>query len=251
MRRRMVIMVAAIVLFIGAIGLVKFMQIRAAIAAGAAFQMPPEAVTTVVAKQDDWAATLHAIGNVNAVQGVTVSADLPGVVVAIDFDSGRKVRKGDVIVRLDTRQERAQLRAAEAQRELSRLNLERMSQLKDKKVASDSEYDRTDAEFKQADAGVGEIKAMIDRKEIRAPFDGMLGIRQINLGQYLNAGDPIVPLQMMDPIHINFSLPQQDMSSLKIGAEVKISAEGVKVTQPIGKITATEKIGSHFPARAL
>lgn len=242
MRRRMVIMVAAIVLFIGAIGLVKFMQIRAAIAAGAAFQMPPEAVTTVVAKKDDWAATLHAIGNVNAVHGVTVSADLPGVVVAIDFDSGRKVRKGDVIVRLDTRQERAQLRAAEAQRELSRLNLERMSLLKEKKVASDSEYDRMDAEFKQADAGVGEIKAMIDRKEIRAPFDGMLGIRQINLGQYLNAGDPIVPLQMMDPIHVNFSLPQQDMSSLKIGAEVKVSAEGVDVAQPMGKITAVNSV---------
>jgi membrane fusion protein, multidrug efflux system len=242
MKRRMLIMVAAIVLFIAVIGVVKFMQIRAAIAAGAAFQMPPEAVTTVVAKKDDWPATLHAIGNVTAVHGVTVSADLPGVVVAIDFDSGRKVRKGDVIVRLDTRQERAQMRAADAQRELSRLNLERMSMLKDKKVASDSEYDRTDAEFKQADARLGEIKAMIDRKEIRAPFDGMLGIRQINLGQYLNAGDPIVPLQMMDPIHINFSLPQQDMSSLKVGAEVKVSAEGVKVAQPIGKITAVNSV---------
>jgi membrane fusion protein (multidrug efflux system) len=242
MKRRMLIMAAAIVLFIGIIGLVKFLQIRAAIAAGAAFQMPPEAVTTVVAKLEDWPATQGAIGNVEAVHGVTVSADLPGVVVAIDFDSGRKVRKGDILVRLDTRQERAQLRAAEAQRELSRLNLERMSMLKEKKVASDSEFDRMDAEFKQADAQVGEIKAMIDRKEIRAPFDGVLGIREINLGQYLNAGEPIVPLQSMDPMHINFSLPQQDVGALRIGAEVTVSAEGVAIANPVGKITAINSV---------
>src|SRR6185295_11934879 len=130
MKRRMLITIAAIVLFIAVIGAVKFMQIRAAIAAGAAFQMPPEAVTTVVAKAEDWPATQGAIGNVEAVHGVTVSADLPGVVVAIDFDSGKKVRKGQILVRLDTRQERAQLKAADAQAELSRLNLERMSMLK-------------------------------------------------------------------------------------------------------------------------
>jgi membrane fusion protein, multidrug efflux system len=242
MKRRMIIMLAAILVFVAAIGLIKFIQIRAAIAAGAAFQMPPETVTTVVAKQEDWPATLSSIGTLTAVHGVTLSADLPGVVVAIDFDSGRKVRKGDVIVRLDTRQERAQLRAAEAQRELSRLNLERMSMLKDKKVASDSEYDRMDAEFKQADAQRGEIQAMIDRKEIRAPFDGVLGIRQVNLGQYLNAGDPIIPLQSMDPIHVNFSLPQHDVGSLKIGAEVKVSSEGMAIAQPMGKITAVNSV---------
>ncbi|HWN81214.1 MAG TPA: efflux RND transporter periplasmic adaptor subunit [Candidatus Udaeobacter sp.] len=242
MKRRMLITIAAIVLFIAVIGVVKFMQIRAAIAAGAAFQMPPEAVTTVVAKAEDWPATQGAIGNVEAVHGVTVSADLPGVVVAIDFDSGKKVRKGQILVRLDTRQERAQLKAADAQAELSRLNLERMSMLKDKKVASDSEYDRMDAEFKEADARLGEIKAMIERKEIRAPFDGMLGIRQVNLGQYLNAGDPIVPLQMMDPIHVNFSLPQQAAGTLKIGAEVTVAAEGVKIASPMGKITAINSV---------
>lgn len=239
MKKRMALMLAAMSVFIATIGAIKFLQIRAAIAQGASFQPPPEAVTTVVANQVQWPMTLSAIGTVAAVHGVTVSADLAGVVVSIDIDSGKKVRAGQVLARLDTHQEQAQLEAAEAERELARLNLERMRRLKEKKVAADAEYDRSDAEFKQAEARMGEIRATIDRKTIRAPFEGVLGIRQINLGQYLTDGDPIVPLQSMDPIYVNFSLPQQEVASLRTGAEVHVSAGSLTA---VGTITAVNSV---------
>src|SRR5439155_859172 len=193
MKRRMLLMLAVMVVFIGTIGLVKVLQIRAAIAQGSSYQPPPEAVTTIVAGEQKWPATLNAIGTVAAVQGVTVSADLPGIVESIAFDSGKSVREGDLLVRLDTRQERAQLAAAEAQRDLANLDFERSRQLLQKGVIAQAEYDRLAAEAKQAEARVGEIRASIERKEIRAPFAGILGIRQVNLGQYLEGGAAVAP----------------------------------------------------------
>jgi membrane fusion protein (multidrug efflux system) len=238
----MIIMLAAMGAFVLGIGALKFFQIRAAIAQGASFQPPPEAVTTVVASQVRWPGSLSAIGTVTAVHGVTVSADLPGVVERIEFDSGRRVRRGDLLVRLDTSQERAQLAAAEAQWELARLNKDRIQMLRDKQVAAEAEYDRAVAEAKQAEARVGEIRATIDRKTIRAPFDGVLGIRQINLGQYLTAGDPIVPLQSMDPVHVDFSVPQQEVGGLRIGADVRISADSMALGNAVGKVTAINSV---------
>jgi len=242
MRKRMFILLVTAVLFIGTIGVIKFMQIRAAMAQGASFRPPPEAVTTVVTSRTSWAATLGTIGTVAAVHGVTVSADLPGVVVGIEFDSGRRVEQGDVLVRLDTRQERAQLAAAEAQRELARLNLERMRMLKEKNVVADAEFDRSDAEFKQAEARVGEMRAAIERKTLRAPFDGVLGIRKVDLGQYMSGGDPVVPLQTMDPVFVDFALPQQEVGSLKVGSRVQISADSLGVTGALGTITAINSV---------
>src|SRR5918995_4997011 len=126
MAKRMIVMLTVTLLLIAGLGFVKFQQIQTAIAEGAAYQPPPEAVTTVVAEQEEWPSTLNVIGTMAAVQGVDVSADLPGTVERIAFDSGHAVRQGDVLALLDTRQERAQLAAVEAQRELSRLNFERM-----------------------------------------------------------------------------------------------------------------------------
>src|SRR5438309_2854998 len=125
MAKRMIVMLTVTTLFVAALGFVKFKQIQMAIAQGAAFQPPPEAVTTIVARQEEWPASLSAIGTVAAVHGVTVSADLPGLVETIAFDSGRTVHEGEVLLRLDTRQEQAQLTAAEAQSGLTRLNLDR------------------------------------------------------------------------------------------------------------------------------
>ena len=238
MRKRMILMLAAVALFIGAIGSFKFLQIRAAIAQGSSYQPPPEAVTTIVAREVRWATTRGAIGSVAAVHGVVVSADLPGIVAGIDFESGSSVTAGDVLVRLDTSQERAQLAAAQARRELARLNLERSRQLLAKQVAAQAEYDQVAAVAAEADAQVGEIEATIERKRIRAPFAGVLGIRQVNLGQYLKAGDPVVPLQTMDPVYVNFTLPQQEMSSLRIGAQVVAAAESVAIGALEGRITA-------------
>src|SRR5438876_4009292 len=170
MAKRMIVMLALTAVFVGALGFVKFKQIQTAIAQGAAFQPPPEAVTTIVVAQENWPATLDAIGTVAAVQGVTVSADLPGTVDRIGFDSGRAVREGDVLVELDTRQERAQLAAVEAQRDLAKLNHDRAEQLSREGVISKADYDRAAAEHKQFEAQVAEIRATIARKNIRAPF---------------------------------------------------------------------------------
>src|SRR5262245_9717046 len=185
MAKRMIATLGVTLAILAGLGFVKFKQIQTAIAQGAAFQPPPEAVTTIVAKQEDWQTTLNAIGTAAAVQGVTVSADLPGTVEKIFFESGQAVGVGDILAVLDTRQERAQLAALEAQRELARLTFERMQGLLNERVISQAEFDRATAEFHQTDARVGEVRAVIDRKTIRAPFAGILGIRKVNLGQYL------------------------------------------------------------------
>jgi len=151
------------------------------------------------------------------------------------------VRAGEVLVELDTRQEKAQMAAALAQRDLTRLNLERARGLAGEGVVSQADYDRAEAEHKQAEARVGEIRAAIERKTIRAPFAGMLGIRQVNLGQYLAGGDPVVPLQSLDPIFVNFTVPQQEVPRLRVGGEVLASAEGAK--EPFtGHITAVNSV---------
>jgi membrane fusion protein (multidrug efflux system) len=235
-------------LFVAALGFVKFRQIQTAIAEGAAFQPPPEAVTTIVAKQEEWPATLSAIGTMAAVQGVTVSADLPGTVERIGFDSGRSVREGEVLALLDTRQEQAQLAAVEAQRELARVNFERMQGLLNEQVISRAEFDRATAEHRGSEARVGEIRAAIARKTIRAPFSGILGIRQVNLGQYLNAGDALVTLQSLNPIYVNFGVPQQAAGEMRIGRNVRITtseARGVASAADIdyrGRITAIDSL---------
>ena len=242
MLKRMMLTMAVLLLVIGSLGTVKFLQIRTAMAQGAAWQPPPEAVSTIVAHVERWPSSLEAVGSVAAVHGVTVSADLPGIVQSIEFDSGKRMQRGDVLVRLDTSQEKEQLAAAEAQRVLARLNLERSQQLLKKQVISQAEYDRAEAEAKQADANAREIQARIERKTIRAPFAGVLGLRQVDLGQYLNGGDPVVPLQSMDPVYVNFSLPQQDVSQLTIGAVVHVSAEGVALDGAEGRITAMNSV---------
>ncbi len=242
MKKRMIVMLVSMAIFVAAIGGVKFLQIKAAIAAYAAFQPPPEAVTTTVARQERWPATLAAIGTVAAVRGVTVSADLPGVVERIAFDSGDRVKAGDVLVQLDTRQEQAQLAAAEARRELARANLDRMRSLRDQRIVAQAEYDQADAEFKQAEASAGEIRATIGRKTIRAPFSGVLGIREVNLGQYLAGGAVIVPLQSLNPIYVNFAVPQQQVGRIRPGTEVQVTTDNDAAGELSGKVTAIDSV---------
>lgn len=242
MSKRMFSLLIAMTAFVVIIGSVKFRQFQAAAAQAASFQPPPEAVTTVVARQEDWPASLRAIGTLAAVQGVTVSADLPGIVQEIGFDSGKTVQEGQVLVRLDTRQEQAQLAAVEAQLELTRLNLDRLRGLREEGIVSQAEYDRSAAEHKEAEARVGEIHATIHRKTIRAPFAGILGIRQVNRGQYLTGGDAVVPLQALDPIYVNFSVPQQQIGQLRVGGEVRVTAEGMAGAGFAGRITAVDSV---------
>lgn len=241
MWKRMIVMLILVTALVAALGVFKFKQIQAAMAEGAAYRPPPEAVTTVVAEEVSWDTSLAAIGTVRAVQGVMVSADLPGVVERIGFESGKQARKGQVLVVLDTRQERAQLAAVQAQLELARAQLERFRGLRAKGVVSQAELDAALAENDQATAGVGEIRAAIDRKTIRAPFSGLLGIRQVNLGQYLSPGDPVVQLQSLTPTYVDFAIPQQQVARLTPGTPVKAATADRQIVVE-GEITALDSV---------
>jgi len=242
MAKRMVLMLTLTLIFVGALGFVKFRQIQTAIAQGAAFQPPPEAVTTVVAAQEQWPSTLNVIGTIAAVRGVTVSADLAGIVDQILFESGDSVREGQVLVVLDTRQEQAQMAAAEAQRALARLNFKRMQNLLDEQVISKAEFDATEATSRETEARVNEIRAAIERKTIRAPFTGVLGIRQVNKGQYLAGGDPVVPLQSLNPIYVNFSVPQQAIAQVHAGGTLRVTVENLANAAFNGRVTAIDSV---------
>jgi membrane fusion protein (multidrug efflux system) len=238
----MILMVVVMAIFITGLGFVKFRQFQAMAGEFAAMQPPPDAVTTIVTAQEEWPATLNAIGTVAAVQGVTVSADLPGVVDRIAFESGKTVQKGDILVHLDTRQEQAQLAGAESEVQLARLNFQRMQGLVQQDAVSRAEYDAAAAAHQQAEARLGEIRATIERKTIRAPFSGLLGIRQVNLGQYLTGGDAVVPLQSVSPVYINFGVPQQDASQMHTGRTVRVTVDELGGDEFTGRITALDSV---------
>lgn len=242
MKKRLIQMVAVLVLFIGGIGFVKFQQIQAAMAAGKSYQPPPEAVTTIVAAPVQWAATIEAVGSVAPTQGVMLSADLPGVVAKIAFESGAAVRAGQPLVMLDATQERAQLASAEARRDLAKTNLDRARRLLEQQVVSQAEYDQLAAQFKETEASVAEVAAAIERKTIRAPFSGITGIRQVNLGQYLRSGDPVVALESRDRVYVDFAVPQEQVYALKVGATVHAHADSVSRARLTGRITAISPV---------
>ena len=242
MAKRMILMLAVAGVLLSALGFVKFKQIQTAVQAASSFAPPPEAVTSIVAKKDQWSGTMGVIGTVEAVHGVTVSADLPGTIAKITFESGQAVRAGEVLVELDTRQERAQLAALEAQRDLAKVNYSRMEQLLKEGVISRAEYDSATAQQRATEANVAEIRATIDRKTIRAPFSGILGIRQANLGQYLSAGAPIVPLQSLNPIYVDFGVPQQSAGQIKVGRSLRITAGELAGMAFGGRVTAINSV---------
>ena len=242
MAKRMILMLVAVTGLLGGLGFFKYRQVETAIAQGAAFQPPPTAVTTVVAQRETWPSTLTVIGTVAAIQGVTVSADLPGTVDKIHFESGQWVHEGDVLVELDTRQERAQLASLEAQRDLARINYGRAQQLVKDGVIARSDYDNAAAQQKATEAQVGDIRAAIERKTIRAPFSGVLGIRQVNLGQYLAAGQAIVSLQSLNPIYVNFGVPQQDTPKVALGRSLQVTNTDLPGAAFNGRISALDSV---------
>ena len=238
MWKRMLLMLVLVFAVIGGLATSKIMQIKTAIAEGPKHAPPPPSVSTFIAKGQSWQPVLTAIGSLKAVNGVDVSTDLPGIISQIAFESGATVKKGDLIVRLDTRQEEAQLHSAEAKRELSILNLARQRDLLKQKATSQAEYDAAAAQARQDEAAVEQAKAVVTRKTIAAPFDGVLGIRQVDLGQYLNSGAPIVTLQSQDPIHVEFAVPQQNISQIVLGKKIHLNASGTGEPELEGEITA-------------
>src|ERR1700716_3521164 len=200
--------------------------------------MPVETVTSAVAKEEDWAPALSSVGSVSAVQGAIVSAELGGTVSEVGFESGAVAKKGDVLLRLDTSSEQAQLRTAEADLDLARADLERSRGLATRKVISKAELDSAESKFKQKEGSVDNMRAMIAKKEGRAPFDGQLGIRQVNVGQMINAGQLVVPLQALDPVYVDFALPQQHLGKLSPGLEARVRTDAMSGRGFVGKLTA-------------
>lgn len=219
------------------IAVVKGSQIKTLINMGKTMTIPPTIISATEVVNQEWEQTLKTVGTLESVQGVVVTADSPGRVTEILFKAGAEVAAGDILVRQDVTTEKAQLRAAEASVALAEANLERVEALYKKKVASKSEYDAADARSKEAVAQADNIRSLIDKKSIKAPFSGRLGIRLINVGRDLGTGDAIVSLQAVDPIYINFSLPQRDLPSLALGLDVRITTDAVADKVFYGKVT--------------
>jgi len=225
-------------LLAGGLGGIKLLQIKQMAARGAQSAPPPEPVTTAPVRQEQWERLLNFVGSLEALQGITVTAELAGKVVHIDFEAGSKVHAGDLLLRQDTASEEAQLRAAEAALSLARLTFERDAELRKKKIIPQSEYDDAEAKFKEARAQADNIRAVIRKKTIRAPFAGRLGIRLADLGQVLQAGDPIVSLQSIDPIFVNFYVPQQLLAMVRRGLTVRVTTDVLPGRVVAGGITA-------------
>jgi membrane fusion protein (multidrug efflux system) len=238
MKKRITLTLAGLTLLVGILGGIKGLQIDRMIAHGKQMLPPSEAVTTAVAILQTWESLLPAVGSLAAVQGVTVTAELTGKVVQIAFTPGSRVKAGDMLVKQDTSSEEAQLRSAEAAAALAKLNVERLGKLLAERTIAQSQYDNAEAGYKQAVAQADNIRASIAKKTIRAPFDGRLGIRLVNLGQVLNEGEAIVSLQSLDPIFVNFALPQQQLSSIKAGLAIRVTTDALPGEIIQGKITA-------------
>lgn len=224
MPKKFLIAIGGFILVVLVLGAVKAVQIKAMMAMSN--EMPPAAVTTIEAKAAVWKPVINAIGTLAPVQGVTIAADADGTVVKIGAENGATVKAGDLIIGLDTSVEAAQLAAAEAQAELAKLQHDRAADLVTKNTISQAELDVATAQLDQARANVTAITATIARKNVRAPFDGRIGIRQVNLGQFVARGAPLVPLQKLDPIYVNFNIPQRQLPALSIGQKIAINVDG-------------------------
>ena len=242
MKKRILFAILCLVIVIAVLAGVKALQIRAMIEQGKKAVLPPETVTTAVARAESWETSLSAVGSLTAVQGVTVAAELPAKVVEIAFEPGAKVKRGDLLIRQDTSVEEAQLPGAEAQVKLTQSILARDVEMLKEKIISQADYDASVAALQQAMAQVAALRATIAKKSIHAPFGGRLGIRQVNLGQILREGDPIVTLQSLDPIYVNFSLPQQELYRLHTGLPVRITSDAFPGLAINGRITTVNPL---------
>ncbi|KAB2935104.1 MAG: efflux RND transporter periplasmic adaptor subunit [Candidatus Contendobacter sp.] len=238
MTKKIILTIVGLLILVGSLAGLKLSQFQTMMAQGAQFTPPPETVTTAEVKPDRWQPTLTAIGSVTAVQGVMVSAEISGTVENIAFESGAIAKAGELLVELDTAIEQAQLRSAAASADLARANLDRARTMRAKNMVSAADADAAEAQAKQTLAQMDNIRAAIAKKTIRAPFAGRLGIRQVNLGQFLDNGAAIVTLQSLDPVYVDFALPQRYLSQLGAGMAVRVATDAFPQQTFEGKITA-------------
>ena len=237
MTKRIIYILLALILVIGIIAGIKFLQIRTMIKQGGSFTPPPETVSSAVVQKQAWETTVTAVGALEAVQGVMIAAELSGKITEIAFTPGSMVQAGDLLVQLDVNAEKAQLRAAEAAASLAKINMDRIAEILADGSVSRSDYDTAEAAYKEAAAQADTIKATIAKKTLRAPFAGRLGIRLVNLGQIVSEGEPIVTLQTLDPIFANFQLPQQQLGRIKKGYTVRLTSDVIPGQTVTGTIT--------------
>lgn len=238
MKKRIITAIIGLVIIIAILAAVKAMQIRKMTEQGKKAVPPPETVTTAVVRAESWDTSLAAVGTLTAVQGVTVAAELPGKVVRIAFEPGAPVKKGELLLCQDTTSEEAQLPGAVAQANQARSDLERAVRMLAENIISQAAYDSAVAIHEQALAQANNIRATIAKKTVRAPFSGRIGIRQVNLGQILREGDPIVTLQTLNPIYVDFALPQQQLARLRPGQPVRVTCDALPGETVEGRITA-------------
>jgi membrane fusion protein (multidrug efflux system) len=234
--KKVIIAIVSVLIVISLLGGIKMLQFKAL--AATPWTAPPETIASAVAHEEKWQDTISAVGSITAVQGVTLTPELAGTIGAIAFESGAMVNKGDLLVRFDTSTEEAQLKSLNAQLEWARVSVERARKLRTDNTVSQSEVDQAEAAWQQAKANADATQAIIDKKTIRAPFGGKLGIRQINLGEYVDAGKPIVSLQSLTPVYADFSLPQQALARIKTGMVVRVSMDTYTNKNFEGTLTA-------------
>lgn len=237
MIKKILVTVFGLLILIAIIGGIKVLQIVKMNEASKQFAIPPEPVSTVEVRAETWENLLNAVGSLTAVQGVNVSAELPSKVVEIAFIPGTRVKKGQLLLRQDTSSEQAELPGTEATLKLAEQTRNRFQQLIDEKLVSQTDLDAALAGYQKALANVNTLNSRIAKKTIRAPFAGRLGIRQVNLGQMLREGEPIVSLQSLDPIFVDFKLPQQQLQWLETDLPVRVTADGIPDRQIEGLIT--------------
>jgi membrane fusion protein (multidrug efflux system) len=237
MKKRFFIALIGVLVVAGILAGIKTLQINKMVDQSAGAHPPPEPVTTTEVAADSWETRLNAVGSLSAVQGVTVAAELPGKVTKIAFDPGMKVTAGELLVRQDTSAEEALLPGAEAAVNLAKTVLNRARDLLADQAVSQAEMDAALANYQKALADEQNLRATIAKKTIRAPFTGRLGIRQVNLGQMLEAGNEIVTLQALDPVFVDFLLPQQDLNQLATGMVVRVATNALPGKEVEGRIT--------------
>ncbi len=212
-------------------------QILTMVRAGESFVPPPESVSSAKVEAAEWETTRAAIGSLVAVHGVTLGAELPGTVRQVTFESGTLVKRGAVLVRLDTSAEEAQLSVALADASFAHVNLERANRLRQNEVNAQADLDAAVTKAAQAEGTVANLRAIIAKKTIRAPFDGRIAIRQVELGQVVSPGTPIASLQSVTPIHADFWLPQQALAELKPGQRTRLRIDAFPEASWDGEIT--------------
>ncbi len=217
MAKRLIIVTIALVVVFGGIYAWKSFVAAKRAEFLASMSAPAVVVSSTTVTQQNVQSRVSSVGSLSAHQGVEVSTEVPGKVVSINFESGQSVSRGDLLVQLDASAQRAELRALEAERDLAQLDFERSQNLVKRGAVSQAQLDRARSELEDFQAQVEEQQAMIAKTAIRAPFSGELGIRQVNIGQFISPGTEIVTLQSLDPIYANFTLPERFIGQLSVG----------------------------------